>query len=161
MYLYRGMSEQLFHELEGKLSPKKANEQFASYACLGDPHAVCGSGIQCGESDLNSVIFHQWDQAGLPTSGISTTPHAERARFYALRGGELEKGYIFELSINGLINSGVAIYKVNELVPFPAIPEDEEHVLVARDFGCIPEDAIVSVQQVTSDGLQGGSKLEL
>ena len=144
-YLYRGVNEELFNKLNGKLSPKKMYQNFAAYAGAGDPHALCGSGIECGESDLNTVIFHQWEQKGLPTSGVSSSPNIDRARFYALDGGNAKKGHIFKLSIKELIKCGVSIYRVNDLVPIPAIPDDDEHILVAKDFGQIPELAIINV----------------
>lgn len=154
-FLYRGVSEELYQRLGGRLSPKRPNEKFSSYARAGQSHAACGSGVQCGESDLNSVILHQWNQAGIPTSGISASPLAERARFYALRGGQIDRGYVFKLSFDHLMKARVAIYKVNELVPHPAMPEDDEHVLVASDFGSIPESAIVSIEEVIGRSLCG------
>ncbi|UCM44573.1 hypothetical protein [Aeromonas dhakensis] len=87
-YLYRGVSEDLYEKLNGRLTPKKHNEKFATFVCAGEPHAVCGSGVECGESSLNSVILHQWEQLGLPTAGISTSPHKERAKIY---GEEMRK----------------------------------------------------------------------
>lgn len=145
-FLYRGVGEELYRKFNGRLRPKKAGERFESYAYAGDAHAMCGSGIECGESEINSVVLHQWAQAGIPTSGVSTSPSIERARFYALSGGRKEKGYIFKFSVAELIQAGVSIYKVNELVPQPAMPGDNEHILVANDFGDIPESAIVSIE---------------
>jgi hypothetical protein len=123
-------------------------QNFVAYACSGDPHAVCGSGVECGESNLNTVIFHQWEQKGFPTSGVSSSPNIKSARFYALCGGKAKKGYIFKLSIKELIKCGVSIYRVKNLVPIPAIPEDDEHILVAKDFGKIPELAIINIVPV-------------
>ena len=40
------------------------------------------------------------------------------------------------------------IYKVSEDATKPAIPEDDEHVLVASDFGEISTLAIVSIEAV-------------
>lgn len=147
-YLYRGMSLPMFEKLDGKLIPKKIGEIFSSIPCAGDAHAVCGSGIVAGDAPINSVIFHQWAQLGLPTSGVSSTPFEDRAEFYALSGGDNLEGYVFKLSINELINASVTIYKVNELVPSPAIPDDNEHILVADNFEAIPEKAIVSISKV-------------
>lgn len=147
-FLYRGVSEELYLKLNGKLKPKISNQQFASHAHFGESPAVFGSGIVFGESNINSVVRHQWAQAGIPTSGVSTTPSIERARIYALNECKLKKGYIFKLSVERLYQAGVSIYKVNELVPYPAIPEDDEHILVADDFGSIPESAIISVEVV-------------
>ena len=147
-YLYRGECEDLFQMRNGKLFPKKPYEKFAGYACAGAQHVVCGSGVQFGESDLNTVIQHQWAQAGIPTSGISSSPHMDRAKFYALIGGDAKKGYIFKLSVELLRECGVSIYRVNDWVPNPAVPQDDEHVLVAWDFGQIPESAIVEVMAI-------------
>ncbi|WP_218938207.1 hypothetical protein [Parashewanella tropica] len=148
LYLYRGMNSTMYKELEGKLIPKKFGESFSSVPCAGDPHAECGSGIVAGDATINEVIFHQWGQKGFPTSGISTTPNKERARFYALSGGENTEGYIFKLSIENLKNENVSIHKVNALVTNPSIPEDDEHILVAKDFLEIPKSAIVSIEKV-------------
>lgn len=148
-FLYRGVNANLYQKLNGKILPKpeKAGQQFHSYACAGDPHAVCGSGIVAGESGGNTVILHQWGQKGYPTSGVSSSPKKERAIVYALGEGNT-KGYIYTLSVNALRDEGVMIYKVSEYATNPAIPEDDEHVLVASDFGEISTLAIVSIEAV-------------
>lgn len=147
-YLYRGMSLSMYQKLDGKLLPKKVGESFSSIPCAGDPHAVCSSGIVAGDAPINSVVFHQWEQLGLPTSGVSSTPSIERAKFYALSGGGNTEGYIFKMSVKDLVNASVSIYEVNKLVPHPSIPNDDEHILVAENFKHIPEQAIVSVCRV-------------
>ena len=144
-YLYRGVNEEKYDELKGKLSPKKLFQKFSSHVCCDAPHASCGSGVTCGESNLNSVILHQWKQKGYPTSGISSTPHYERAKFYALHGGDAKKGYVFKLLIEALKSCGVAIYNVNKLINAPYILEDDEHILVEKNFGPIPDIAIVDI----------------
>lgn len=150
-YLFRGVSEKCFQNNNGKLLPKKPYQDFASTAQCGDPHAMCDSGIISGKSYKNTVIFHQWEQASFPTSGISTTPFYERAKLYALHDGKYKNGYIYKLSVDLLTKNGVLIFKVNELVPYPAIPEDDEHIIVARDFGRIPEETIISIQEVENN----------
>ncbi|MCH7959424.1 MAG: hypothetical protein IID08_04810 [Candidatus Hydrogenedentes bacterium] len=152
-YLYRGINKKRYEETEGKLAPKKSGVQFAAYASAGDPHARCGSGIECGKSVKNTVIGHQWEQKGIPTSGVSSTPHAKKARDYALHNGLYKKGYVVKLSIALLRDKEVQIFRVNELVPSAAIaePEDDEHVLVAKGFGDIPESAVVDVYSVGND----------
>ncbi|MCK4705045.1 MAG: hypothetical protein KAT90_06165 [Gammaproteobacteria bacterium] len=148
-FLYRGVNANLYQKLNGKILPKpeKAGQQFHSYVCAGAPHAVCGSGIVAGESVRNTVILHQWGQKGHPTSGVSSSPKKERAKFYALGDGNT-KGYIYTLSVNSLRKEGVMIYKVSEHATNPAVPEDDEHILVASDFGEIPTMAIVSIESV-------------
>lgn len=147
-YLYRGVSLSMFQELDGKLMPKQMCDPFSSIPCAGDPHAVCGSGIVAGDASINSVVFHQWRQLGLPTSGVSFTPFWERAKFYAFSGGRNLEGYIFKISVKKLIEASVLVYKVNDLVPHPAVPDDDEHILVARDCKEISEQVIVSVRKV-------------
>ena len=147
-YLYRGVSAETLQGPSVGLAPKKKGQKFAAFACAGDPHALCGSGIEAGESDLNRVILHQWQQAGIPTPGISTTPLKDGARFYALSGGIAEKGFVLKLSVPILIQLDVSIYRVNDLVRGPAVHKDDEHVLVAKDFGKIPHESIVDIVEV-------------
>ncbi|EGM79090.1 hypothetical protein Rhein_0708 [Rheinheimera sp. A13L] len=148
-FLYRGVCEERYQELKGILSPKKSGDEFASEACFRDECGPgWGSGIVFGKSDINAVVLHQWQQAAIPTSGISSTPHFERARFYALSAGKSHKGYVFKLSIHQLHQDNVTIYRVNELVPCPAVPEDDEHVLVASNFSNIPKSSIIAVEEV-------------
>jgi len=147
-FLYRGVNPELYEKLHGELRPKEVGKKFSSVASCGDPHAVCGSGVMCGESVANEVIFHQWEQKGYPTSGISTTPFIDRAKFYALTDGKFAVAYIYELSVHKLSDFGVSIYRVNDLAKIPAIPEDDEHILVAKDFKSIPVDAIVRVTMI-------------
>ena len=152
-FLYRGVNEELYKLLNGEIRPKpeKFGHEFSSYVCAGDPHAVCNSGIVAGKSIDNTVILHQWSQKGYPTSGVSTSPIKERAKFYALEDGKYSKGYIYTLSINLLKKHDVTIYRVKDFVTYPAIPEDDEHILVANNFQKIPSDVIITVELVEKD----------
>ncbi|OGV44713.1 MAG: hypothetical protein A2017_12535 [Lentisphaerae bacterium GWF2_44_16] len=152
-YLFRGVNEELYNLLNGKIQPKseKSGLEFPSYVCAGDPHAVCGSGVVAGKSINNTVILHQWNQEGYPTSGVSTSPIKERARFYALEGGKRSKGYIYTLSIDLLKKCNVAIYRVKDFATYPAVPEDDEHILVANNFQEIPIAAIVTIEFIEND----------
>ncbi|WP_083607972.1 hypothetical protein [Teredinibacter haidensis] len=107
--------------------------------------------MECGESDLNTVILHQGEQAGIPTSGISTSPYLPRAKYYALTGGKTNIGYVFQLSVKKPLNIDVTIYRVNDLIPHPAAHEDDDHILAANDCGRIPEIAIESISLVTNN----------
>lgn len=148
--LFRGVNEEIYRARGNSLIPKNGNKPFPRYAYMGDPHAMCGSGIECGQSLKNTVIGHQWNQNGIGTSGISTTPHFERAKFYALCNGTYNIGFVLKLSVPAIRDSGVSMYRVNDLVPFPAAPEDDECILVAKDFGAIPEIVIVEIETVFS-----------
>ena len=51
---------------------------------------------------------------------------------------------LFRSVINAgvLKHFGVTAYVVREIVPMPSIPEDEEVILVAQDFGPLPKQII-------------------
>ena len=89
--LYRGINPELYEVLKGELRPK-LNGPFVSGARWGE--AEWGNSYW-GENSANAVIDHQKNQAGLPTSGVSTTPHIDRAIVYATHGGRYKDGFIF------------------------------------------------------------------
>jgi hypothetical protein len=145
--LYRGISERLYEETRGVLRPK-VYKPFQSFATAGERISYCGSGIVCGESAANEVVRHEYMRSGEPTSGISTTPIFQRAVCYATHDGQYASGFIFTIDRNILSNYGVTQYIVKDIKPFPSVPEDEEVILVAHDFGDLPEGVILSVQRV-------------
>lgn len=151
LYLYRGVSEDFFNASNGEISPKTPGEEFSSFAQFGEEHASFGSGICFGKSNTNEVVKHQYAQKGLPTSGVSSSPYAKRAEFYALSGGKSKTGYIYKLSIALLNKNNVSIYRVRDIVPNPSIPEDDEYILVSRDFRSIDKCAIVELIKVTRE----------
>jgi len=147
-YLYRGASEAHYNRTKGKLVPKLST-LFASYMQCGQEHAQCGSGMGAGLSAANEVVKHEFRQQGNPTSGISTTPHLHRAEFYATHGGRFSSGYIYKIDRRLLSKHNVLEYLVSEIVTYPSIPEDDEVILVASDYGPIPDDVIASVDFIT------------
>ncbi|OEE16449.1 hypothetical protein [Vibrio cyclitrophicus] len=136
-YLYRGVNVDFYQKFDGKLIPKKPNKTFCDAVYMGAPHAYMGSEVTMGESTINTAILHQLEQKGHPTSGLSFTPHFERAKFYATREGEC-RGYVYKIDVSKLEQFEVSIISVNENIVSPAIPEDDEHILIAKDFGEIP-----------------------
>jgi hypothetical protein len=100
-----------------------------------------------GKNAENAVVHHQQHQAGYPTSGISTTPHFERALFYATEGGKHSVGYVYVIDTDRCREHGVSLYVVNDIVPQPSIPEDEEVILVASDFGALPPEIIIETRR--------------
>jgi hypothetical protein len=146
-FLYRGVSEQLYEASHGVLRPK-INIPFQSYATAGQRISFCGSGIVCGESAANEVVRHEFMRAGEPTSGISTTPHRSRAISYATHDGKYSRGYVFTIDRERLQAFRVREYIVSEIKPFPSVPEDDEVILVANDFGDLPDGIIISVELV-------------
>jgi hypothetical protein len=75
------------------------------------------------------------------------TPHIERAEIYATSAGKYSRGFIYVISVAALNAAGVAVYVVNDIVPKPSVPEDEEVILVAQDFGVLPHQIVVEVRE--------------
>lgn len=94
-----------------------------------------------------AVRQHQWKQKGIPTSGISTTPRFERAKFYA-------QGHRVVVKMNRL---RLPEFNIKEYVVYEylkdhpsdiAVPEDDEIILVYNDDAIFPQgiiDEIISV----------------
>lgn len=141
--LYRGINLHFHEKFNGELQPK--DNQVFSRSPEWD-RAEWGNAF-FGNNEANAVIEHQQHQAGYPTSGISTTPIIERANYYASGGGKYEAGIIYVIDPNICKALNVSLYVVSEIVPHPSIPEDEEIILVAQDFGVLPVEVIVDVQR--------------
>ena len=115
-YLYRGVNPTLYTKLNGVLLPKV--QQPFSASPRWDQSEWDNS--YWGESTNNAVIEHQQHQAGLPTSGISTTPHISQAEIYATHGGKYSEGYVFVIDRVLCKVLKVAEFVVNEIVPYPS-----------------------------------------
>lgn len=140
-YLYRGANLALHNATAGRLLPKATGAPFKRWAYWGD---FCwNDGHTWGESAANAVIDHQRDSANYPTSGVSTTPSLENAKRYATHDGKHKVGYVYKIDVELLKRHDVAAYVVAEYATSPAIPGDEEVVLVAQDFGPLPDEIIV------------------
>ena len=147
-FLYRGASELHYKKTNGKLIPK-LSESFSSFVQTGQEYAQAGSGIVAGLSASNEVVKREYKQKGFSTSGISTTPHLHRARFYATHGGKFSSGYIYKIDRSLLHKYKVLEYVVSDIIPFPSVPEDEEVILVADDYSAIPDEIIISIDYFT------------
>ncbi|MEW8333100.1 MAG: hypothetical protein AB2692_19355 [Candidatus Thiodiazotropha sp.] len=143
MILYRGVSNQLHERKEGRLIPKESGP-FQKPAVYGK--AEYGNSFY-GNNEKNAVVEHQLHQAGYATSGISTTPHIERAKYYATHGGKHASGIIYEIDSELCKQYEVSIFEVAQIVPIPSIPEDSEFILVAKEFGELPIDIIINVYE--------------
>lgn len=143
--LYRGVSTSLYQKNGGKLLPKSI-EPFIYQFHYGE--FKYGIGVRYGLCDVNAVILHQLDQAGFPTSGISTTPHLERAIYYATSGGKETTGYVYKLNRTILVSHGIKEFIVADFAVEPSIPEDDEVILVAPDFGELSDAVIIKIISV-------------
>lgn len=142
--LYRGVNPDLHAEINGVLRPKTSRPFMASPEW---DRAEWGNAFW-GESPGNAVIEHQQHQAGFPTSGVSTTPHLERAIFYATHGGKYCRAFVYVIDRSQCGALGVSEFIVNDVVPLPSVAEDDEVILVAGDFGPLPGALIVEVREV-------------
>ena len=143
-FLYRGVNPNLHAELNGVLRPKACRPFIAS------PEWGRAEWGNCfwGESQENAVIEHQQHQAGFPTSGVSTTPHLARAIFYATHGGQYRRAYVYVIDRSQCEALAISEFVVNDIVPSPSVVEDDEVILVARDFGALPRSLLVEVRKV-------------
>jgi hypothetical protein len=154
-YLYRGVSVELYEKTKGKLIPKSL-EPFTYTFKFGEPGFNFNSGATFDSSPENAVLKHQYNQQGFPTSGVSTTPILEQAKYYATSGGKDVPGYIYKIDRNLLDKYGVTEYFVDKIVTNPSVPEDKEVILVSRDNGMLPEEIIVEVIYIDARGCLSG-----
>jgi len=145
-FLYRGANPDL-HKA-GNVLRSKGQGTFEYSARYGE--TTYGGGWTYGTSDANAVLRHQHQQAGFPTSGISTTPLYERAVFYATNGPggtRYETGYVYKIDRDALESCGVREYVVTEYAVTPSVPEDDEIILVPAR-GTLPDDVPVEIIKV-------------
>lgn len=95
----------------------------------------------------NAVRYHQWEQNGIRTSGISTTPHLDRAVSYAQHNKvivKIDRTLLFQFGIMEYIVKDYVIPK--EI----ACPEDDEVILVKLDGGNFPKNIITEIIKIIS-----------
>ncbi len=139
-YLYRALRKE---EIEaGNILIPKEQETFKKLPRIGIDTRLP---FVMGETEEHAVRQHHWQQKGFPTSGISTTPHFERAKYYAGKDGVIEK------IDRSLFNKyGIKEYVVKEylgkFLEDIACPEDDEVILVKEDGGDFPKKIIKEVK---------------
>jgi hypothetical protein len=143
-YLYRGVNADLYKSTGGRLVPKSLGQKFERRAYWGEGY--WGDGSVYGLSERNAVIMHQRDSTKYPTSGVSTTPNYEHAVRYATHHGKT--GYVYKIDTALLDARGVKAFPVDHHAVRPTIPDDHEVILVAQDFGPLPDPIIVEVTEV-------------
>ena len=141
--LFRGVSRDSHHAGSG-LEPKKPGA-FEFSARSGATRS--GQGWRSGTGAGNATLRHQLHQEGYPTSGVSTTPVYDRARFYATRGGKVE-GYVYTIDRSLLNQHEIRVFVVADIVLCPSVPEDLEVILVAADGGRLSPEVVVSIDHV-------------
>lgn len=144
--LYRGVNAERYAATGGQLIPKTTAP--FPYVFRHDGAIRHDGSATYGKSVQNAVLRHELRQEAFPTSGVSTTPHWSRARFYALEGGRSERGYIITIARDTLANFAVMKYIVSQCIPHPSVPEDDEVILVSTDFSQIPAQLVVAITEV-------------
>ncbi len=140
-YLYRGVSAGEFISVSAALTPR-ATGPFVATPTWGQ---FPWGGVNWGESKRNAVVRHQWQQRGLPTSGVSTTPSIGRAGFYALSGGKSQSGYVLVVDRAMLARHDIEQFTVSDHVVAPAVPNDAEVILVSAAGEALPAEIVVDV----------------
>jgi hypothetical protein len=72
----------------------------------------------------------------------------ERAIYYATHDGKYSFGYVYVIDETKCQSHKISVYKVKDIVPIPSVPEDDEVVLVASDFGELPRELIIEIKKV-------------
>ncbi len=98
--------------------------------------------------ERNAVIMHQQDSSENRTSGVSTTPIFENATCYATHNGKYTGGFVYKIDTQLLARFGVTAYEVAEHATKPVIPDDQEIILVASDYGSLPREIVIEVINV-------------
>jgi hypothetical protein len=145
-FLFRGVSE-AFHRANGGLLKPKAQDSFSYGFHWDEPGATWDSGITWDSTPTNAVIRHQLGQEGFPTSGISTTPHYDRAVFYVRGPNGNAGGYVFKINRKALASEGVEQFVVSHYCR-PSVPEDEEVILVTRNGIHLPSILVAEIIEV-------------
>ena len=149
-YLYRGVTKNHHENNGGKLTPKMI-APFKYNFKWNEPGLKWDSGGTYDETQDNAVVRHQLNQEGFPTSGLSTTPHLSRAQIYAKGKSGASDGYIYKIDHTLIKEYGVREFIVADYATQPSIPEDDEVILVASDYGVIPESVVVEILTIRSE----------
>jgi len=147
--LYRGVNLSMHLESGGCIAPEKQGSFEHEFIADCTLITADNSLVTIGPSDVNAVHWHQFAQHHHPTSGISTTPHFQRAVYYATRGGVPgEQGVVYEINRAGLNQRNVRQFIVAEYVTRPRVSIDDEVILVTVSGEPLPAELIVRVTEV-------------
>lgn len=141
-FLYRGISVVDDEKNEGKIIPKGTKLHIEGQA--GDPWVQCGEGIECGSSEGNAIIAHQFDSDKAKTAYISTSKNYDVAVKFAT-SGNLEKGYVYVLDASKFSEYGI-LYHERDI---GSVANENEVTLRTENSTPIPEAVIAKKILVT------------
>ena len=98
--------------------------------------------LRFGNWPEHAVRAHQLNSKRYRTSGVSTTPHLKRAKYYAQRNR-----HIARIAVERLAAYGVQTFRVSKHVKPSLItkPEDDEVILVCPGAKYLPKDIVVDI----------------
>ena len=137
-FLYRALRPEEISR--GVLIPK------ACGPFLADPMLPLVLPFTLGKRPEHAVRAHQWEGRH-PTSGISTTPHLERAKHYAQRHRMISRISVARLAEYQFQTFCVADYVDESLI---CVPEDDEVILVCPDVESFPAEIISETFDISS-----------
>lgn len=150
-YLYRGIGGDVADNLILKALTPKEHGEFL-YIFKSDGVLRLDGSATLGKSLKNAILRHQLNQEGYPTSGISTTPHKDRARIYALGKDRCHnQGIILKIDRYVLSRYGVSEAVVSDTVLSPSVPEDDEVVLFDNSDRALPCQIVVKIETVIAE----------
>jgi hypothetical protein len=111
---------------------------------LANPRLPLKPPFVLGERIEHAVRDHQWCGKYI-TSGISTSPHFERACIYGA-----QTGVVVEIDTTKFAKLGVEAYKVADYVDpeFVVCPEDQEVILCYREGAPLPSEMILKIHRL-------------
>lgn len=151
MYLYRGMNINMYNEMKGQLIPRgtmtTANLFPGNYLSPSD-------NLFPGNHRLNAIDKHQnpnrYNEKNFKNNSayLSTTPHLERAKYYATNGNT-SPGYVFYIKRSILTEHNIHEYSVSRIATIIIVPEDDEVLLLTNPFGTpLPKEVIIKIERV-------------
>ncbi len=114
---------------------------------MGSSIAEMGNGILFGCSEENAIIGHQKDSNEYKT-GISTTPHIDRAGLYATFDGK-QDGIIYKIDTNKLFKFQVRQFIVDKIVISTEVPENNEVFLAHKNNGDLPIEIVTEIIEIS------------
>lgn len=145
MIIYKGINCDMFSKISNEKFIHPKSHEFETIFKYDEKIKYDGSATY-GKSHRNAVVGHQIDSSHFKTSGISTTPHIERAKYYALHNNKT--GYILEFDTEKINKNEYELIIISEKVKSPNIPEDSEIILRRYDNNPIPFKLITNIRKI-------------
>jgi len=113
-----------------------------------DGSILCDGSTTAGPSFQNAVLGHQLNSNKFLTSGISTTPHFDRSKYYALHFSCYKTGRILVFDTDKLPSDEYEFIHVSGWVQQPKEIADSEVILKRKDNESIPLKHVTTVLNI-------------